>query len=342
MTSARIGKKIAAGFSLDVEFSVPPGVTALFGPSGAGKTLILEALAGFATPDSGRILLEDVLLFDAAARVSVPPHRRDCGYVAQSDALFPHMTLRQNLAFAAHRSPRVERTRRVAETIERFELGSVAASRPPEIAPPEKLRGAVARALLASPKLLLLDERGFDEALLRTVREAFPGPVLLVTNNLDLCCGAVERLILLHAGRIVQSGAPRGVLDRPESVEAARILGIPNVFECTIAALDPGRRSSRLEFRGFAIIGPYLPGHFRGDRVSIAVRAEDLRVHAGDFERRNNAVPAELVRISLGARTVRLEFAGGIFADIPYEEYESKKDSGSWQVEFVAETVRVL
>jgi molybdate transport system ATP-binding protein len=329
MTSARIGKKTAGGISLDVEFSVPPGVTALFGPSGAGKTLILEALAGFATPDSGRILVDDALLFDAAAQVSVPPHRRACGYVAQRDGLFPHMTLRQNLAFAAHRSPRVERTRRVAEALERFQLGAAAAKRPQEIGPPEKLRGAVARALLSSPKLLLLDE-------------AFPGPILLVTNDLDLCSAAAERLILLDAGRMVQSGPPRGVLDRPESVDAARVLGIPNVFECSIAALDPGRNSSRLEFSGFAINGPYAPGHFRGDRVWVTVWAEDLRVHAGETERRNNAVPVELVRVSRGVRTVRMEFAGGIFVDVPNEEYEGKKDSKSWQVEFVAEKVRVL
>jgi molybdate transport system ATP-binding protein len=342
MTSARIGKKTAGGISLDVEFSVPPGVTALFGPSGAGKTLILEALAGFATPDSGRILVDDALLFDAAAQVSVPPHRRACGYVAQRDGLFPHMTLRQNLAFAAHRSPRVERTRRVAEALERFQLGAAAAKRPQEIGPPEKLRGAVARALLSSPKLLLLDERGCGEALLRTIREAFPGPILLVTNDLDLCSAAAERLILLDAGRMVQSGPPRGVLDRPESVDAARVLGIPNVFECSIAALDPGRNSSRLEFSGFAINGPYAPGHFRGDRVWVTVWAEDLRVHAGETERRNNAVPVELVRVSRGVRTVRMEFAGGIFVDVPNEEYEGKKDSKSWQVEFVAEKVRVL
>jgi len=342
MTSARIGKKIAPGFSLDVEFSLPPGVAALFGPSGAGKTLILDLLAGFAKPDSGRILVDDALIFDAAARVSVPPHRRGCGYVARRDALFPHMTLRQNLAFAAHRSPRVERTRRVAEALERFELGSMAARRPPEMQPPEKLRGAVARALLASPKLLLLDERGFAEALLRTVREAFAGPILLVTNRLELCCAAAERLILLHAGRIVRTGPPRSVLDQPESVDAARVLGIPNIFECAIAALDPGRHSSRLEFSGFAIAGPHMPGHFRGDRVSVAVRPEDLRVHAGEAERRNNAVPAELVRVSRGARTVRMEFTGSLFVDVPNQEFEEKKNSKSWQVEFPAEKVIVL
>jgi len=342
MTSARIGKKTAPGFALDVEFALPQGVTALFGPAGAGKTLILEALAGFATPDSGRILLDDVLLFDAAARVSVPPHQRGCGYVAQRDALFPHMTLRQNLAFAAHRSPRVERTRRVAEMVERFQLGAAAVRRPRDVTPPERLRGAVARALLASPKLLLLDERGFDETLLRTVREAFAGPILLVTDDLDLCSAAAGRLILLDAGRMVQSGAPESVLDRPESVAAARLLGIPNIFECTVAALDPGRRSSRLEFSGFAINGPYLPGHFRGDRVSVTARPEDLRVHAGESERVENAVAAELVRVSRRVRMVRMEFAGGIFVDVPHEEYEGKKDSRSWLVEFSAEKVRVF
>lgn len=260
MTSARISKKIAPGFSLDVEFSIPPGVTALFGPTGSGKTLILDALAGFAAPDAGRILLEDVLLFDAAARVSVPPHRRACGYVAHRDALFPHMTLRQNLAFAAHRSPRVERTRRVAEALDRFGLGPVAAKRPREMAPPEKTRGAVARALLASPKLLLLDERGFGEALVRTVREAFPGPILLASNDLELCSAAADRLILLHAGRIVQAGPPRSVLERPESVEAARVLGIPNIFDGAIAALDPGRRNSRRSFPASRSTAPMCPG----------------------------------------------------------------------------------
>ena len=342
MTTAHIGKKLASGFSLDVEFTVPPGVTALYGAAGSGKTPILEALAGFATPDSGRILMDDVLLFDAAARVSVPPHRRGCGYVAQRDALFPHRTLRQNLAFAAHRSPRVERARRVAEAMERFELGSAAAKHPGELTPPENLRGAIARALLAAPKLLLLDERGIGETLLRTVREAFPWPILMVTNDLDLCCAAAERLMLLHAGRIVQTGAPRSVVERPESVDAARVLGIPNIFECTVAALDPGRNSSRLDFPGFAINGPYVPGHFRGDRVSVAVRPEDLRVHAGEGEACDNAVPAELERVSRGVRTVRMEFAGGIFVDLPNDEYEGKKDSKGWQVEFVAEKLRVL
>jgi molybdate transport system ATP-binding protein len=342
MTHARIGKKIPPAFSLDVEFAIGPGVTALFGPTRAGKTVILEALAGFVRPDSGRILLDDVILFDAAAYVHVPPPRRGCGYVSQHDALFPHMTLRRNLMFAAHSSPRLERTRKVAEMLEIVQLAPVAASRPLELAPAQKLRGAIARALLAGPKLLLLDERGVDEPLLRLVREMFAGPILLVTRDLDLCCAAAAHLLLLDAGRIVQAGAPEAVVARPESVEAARLLGIPNIFEGTIAALDPGRNSSRLEFEGFALNGPYIPGHFRGARVSVAVRAENLRVHAGEIERQPNAFSATLVRVSPGVRRVRMEFAGGIFADVPRDQFERQKDNKTWQVEFPPEALRVL
>ena len=341
MTHARIAKKIPPALSLEVDFEIA-GLTALYGPAGAGKSFILDTIAGFVEPDSGRILLDDVILFDAESRVNVPPRRRHCGYVAQRDALFPHMTLRRNLLFAARRGPRLERSRRVAEMLERFQLTPMAASRPREIAPAEALRGAVARALLASPKLLLLDDRGFDEALLGAIREAFSGPILLVTGDLDLCCAAADRLILLDRGRILQSGAPRTMADRPQSVDAARLLGFSNIFEGEIAALDPARKSSRLEFAGFALTGPYIPGRFRGSRVSIAVRPEDLRVHSGEIERQPNAIAAALVRVSQRARVVRLEFSGGVFADVPHEEFERQKDNKSWQVEFPPPALRAL
>jgi len=342
MNHARIGKKIPPGVSLEVEFGFAAGVTALFGAQGAGKTLILECIAGFVRPDSGRILLDDAILFDAESRVNVPPRRRNCGYIFQRDALFPHMTLRQNLTFAARRWPRLERTRRVGETLERFELGGAAASRPREIAAPQKLAGSVARALIGEPKLLLIDDRGLDEALLRQIRAVTTVPILLVTGDLDLCCAAVDELIVVEAGRILQHGAPRAVLDAPDSVAVARLLGIPNLFEGTIKGLDPGRNSSLLECEHFELAGPYIPGHFRGDRVWVAVRAEDLRVHAGDVEARANLVAAQLVRVSHRARSVRMEFAGGILVDLAREEFEQRKDNKNWQVEFPPEALRVL
>src|SRR5579862_5979541 len=105
----------SAGFALDLEFSAAAGVTVLFGPSGSGKTLTLDSIAGFVRPDEGRILLDDEILFDGSADVHVASRARHCGYVFQNYALFPHMTLRQNLAFAAERIPRLERHRKINE-----------------------------------------------------------------------------------------------------------------------------------------------------------------------------------------------------------------------------------
>jgi molybdate transport system ATP-binding protein len=138
MIAARIRKRFPPGpessaFTLDVDFRTSAGVSVLFGPSGSGKTLTLECIAGFVRPDEGRILLEDVILFDAAAQVHLRPQARRCGYVFQNYALFPHMTLRENLIFAAQRIPRLNRHRKVNEMIERFQLADVAGRRPGEL-----------------------------------------------------------------------------------------------------------------------------------------------------------------------------------------------------------------
>ena len=342
MTQVRIAKKTKEGLSLDVDFPIGPGVTAVVGPSGAGKTLVLDLIAGLATPDAGRILLNDAILFDAAARVDVPPRRRAIGYIFQDSALFPHLTLERNVAFAAHDWPRLERHRRVGEMLERFDLASAAALRPEQATAVQRLRCTVARALIAEPKLLLIDDAGVGEAVLARVRESFQDPIVLVTGDLDLCAASASQLMLLEAGRIVQRGVPREVLDAPESIEAARLLGIPNIFEVTIAALDPGRKSSRLEFAGFTLAGPYIPGHFRGDRVWITVRPEALRVYGKAPERGENVVETQLVHVWERVREVRLEFTGSIFADVAREEYLRLKDSKAWRVEFPAESLRVL
>jgi molybdate transport system ATP-binding protein len=356
MIQVRISKRFASekpdGFKLEIALEAAAGVTVLFGPSGAGKTLTLDCIAGFATPDSGRIMLDDEILFDAAAQVNLPPRRRRCGYVFQNYALFPHMTLRQNLLFAAESWPRLERHRRVGEMLERFHLEEAGARRPRDVSGGEQQRCSIARALIAEPRLLLLDEpaRGLDAPLradlydvLRQVRAEVNIPILLVTHDLEECFELGDQMLVIREGHIVQSGPPRRIAEQPAGVEVARLLGIANVFPAEIVALDPGRKTSRLRTEEFELAAPYLPGHLRGDRVWVCVRASELRVTAREGAKPGpNQVPARLVRASDRPHGVRLEFAGGIQVDVPREEYERKRDNKEWLVEFPAQSLRVV
>ncbi len=353
MIEARIAKRFApgpesAGFALNVELRAAEGVTVLFGASGSGKTLTLDCIAGFVRPDSGRILLDDVILFDAAAKVNLRPQDRNCGYVFQNYALFPHMTLRENLAFAAERRPRLERHRRVSEMLDKFELTPVAGRRPHEVSGGEKQRCSIARALIGEPALLLLDEpaRGLDAPLrnglyatLRQVRAEFAVSILLVTHDLDECFEMADEMLVMREGRVVQSGAPTDILARPANVEVARILGIPNLFNAEITALDPGRNTSRLKLPDFELTGVYYPGRLLGDRVWLCISSADLRVASPDGV---NRVPLKLVRVAETPRATRLEFAGGVTAEMLRAEFERQKDNKEWLVEFPPQSIRVL
>ena len=341
-----------AGHGGDVEFQAASGITALFGPSGAGKTRILDAIAGFAAPGSGRIILDDEILYDGASGVSLPARRRRCGYVARDWALFPHLNLHDNLLFPLTRLGRLERYRQVKETLERFHLQDVASRRPADVSLAERLRATFARALIGEPRILLVDEpaSGLDVGLraewlaaLRLVRDETDLPVLLATRDLDLCFELAGSMHLLHNGRILQSGAPRAVLDQPVTVEAARLLGVRNLFQAEIVALDPGRNTSRLRLEEFELTGCYFPGHLRGDRVWVCVEPGRLRATPQNGAKpQANQAAARLERASEMPRVVRLEFVGGIVAEVPRHEFERQKDNKEWLVEFPPDALRVL
>jgi ABC-type sulfate/molybdate transport systems ATPase subunit len=341
----------SAGFTLDVEFRAASGVTVLFGPSGSGKTLTLDSIAGFARPDEGRILIDDEILFDGATGVHLPPQARNCGYVFQNYALFPHMTLRENLQFASERRPRLDRHRRVNEMLERFKIGDAAGRKPHQVSGGQRQRCSIARALIGAPKLLLLDEpeQGLDAPLrvelyetLRQVRADFKTPMLLVTHDLDECFELGDEMLVVDAGKIVQSGTPRKVLDQPGNLEVARLLGRFNLMPGEIRTLDPGRNTSRLKVGEFELDGPYFPGKLKGDRVTICVRPEQLKALPRTGRPGPNQIPAELKRAVEKSQAVRLEFSDGIAVEMPRTEYEQQREIAQWMIEFPRESLRAL
>jgi molybdate transport system ATP-binding protein len=356
MIDARITKhfptrKKSAPFILDVHFKALANITAFFGPSGAGKTLILDCIAGFTTPDAGRILLDDQIAFDAEARVNVRPQDRRCGYVFQNYALFPHMSLRDNLLFAAGRVNRRERHRRANEMLERFRLSEVAGRRPHEVSGGQKQRCSIARCLIGSPRVLLLDEpsRGLDAplrselyAIVRELRKEFGIPVLLVTHSLRECFELADEMIILRDGAIEQSGSPAAVCDEPRNIELAKLLGIYNILPVEIRTLDPSRNSSVLRFGSWDIQGEYLPGHLKGDRVHLLVAPQQLRVRPKWGEPKHNEIPGMLVRGIETPYFVRMEFEGGLHVEVPPGEFDVDPHNKEYWVEFPVRGLRVL
>jgi molybdate transport system ATP-binding protein len=356
MIEARIRKLFApgresAGFTLDLDFKAGAAITVLFGPSGSGKTLTLDMIAGFVRPDEGRIMLDDAILFDGQARVNIPPRSRRCGYVFQNYALFPHMTLRENLGFAVEKRPRLERHRVVNEMLEHFHLTEAGGRRPHEVSGGQKQRCSIARALIGSPKLLLLDEpaRGLDAPLraelystLRQVRADYNIPILLVTHDLEEALELGNEMLVLREGRLVQSGPPREVIEEPANVEVARLLGLYNLLAVEIRALDPGRNSSKLRYQDFDLQGQYIPGHLIGDRLWVCVRPDQLLALPRDGRPSANQVPAALNYVVDRSNGVRLEFANDLAVEMPRVLYEKYERSKEWVVEFPADALRVL
>jgi molybdate transport system ATP-binding protein len=206
---------------LEARFEVPPGITVLFGPSGAGKSTCLAAVAGLLRPHRGRITLGQAVLTDTAAGVHVPPHRRKVALVFQSLALFPHLTVARNVAYAVPPGPARQRQAEAERWLERMRVGALSARRPATLSGGEAQRVALARALASRPRVLLLDEpfSALDFALRRELGAELAGlvrelslPTLLVTHDRADALLLGARMVALAGGRMTAQGSPAEVL----------------------------------------------------------------------------------------------------------------------------------
>ena len=317
-------------FTLDLQLEAHRGITALFGPSGAGKSLSLNCIGGFVRPDEGRILLDDEIYFDGPTGVHLAPRVRRCGYIFQDHALFPHMTVRENLQFASGlarttaQKP-LNRRRRITELLESFELTELASRRAAQLSGGQKQRAALARILISEPRLLLLDEpsRGLDNRLresfyrvLDQIRQRLNIPVLLVTHELDECFRLADSIYLLEEGKLIEAGAASSLFHRPQTLAAARALGIFNLFPAEITALDPGRNTSRLRILAQEIEGPYLPGHLLGDRGHICLRESETEVLPPGVASPGNTLTLDVVGSEETPSGTRLHFADDLRATL--------------------------
>jgi molybdate transport system ATP-binding protein len=276
----------AAFFVLDVSLDIPPGITILFGTSGSGKSTLLDCIAGLVPPDAGQIKIGDAIVFDSENRVNVPPQRRRIAYVFQSLALFPHMTVEENVAYGLPHLPPDQRTARIGEVLQAFRVENLRERRPAEISGGEKQRVALARSLVTLPRVLLLDEplTGLDAELkasivddLRAWNAAQKIPVLYVTHTREEVDALGERVVVLDHGRVVNQGAPHEVLDAPRRKKLAQVAGFENLLDATVVELREidGVMRVRLAESSSEIEVP-LGYAAPNDRVKIAIRAGDI------------------------------------------------------------------
>ena len=269
---------------IDVAFGAQAAtVTALFGRSGAGKTSLIEMVAGLKQPDSGRIVLDGRTLFDAAAGLNVAPQRRRIGYVFQDGRLFPHFTVRSNLVFGRNRTPPSERFIDFAQVVDLLGIAPLLDRRPGKLSGGEKQRVAIGRALLTSPRLLLMDEplASLDGArkaellpFIAKLCTKFRLPIVYVTHSVEEVLGLADHLVLVDQGRILASGPLEEVMALPDFALAAGKTQLTSVLRAAVDRHDATQGTTVLTFAGGAVRIP---------SVSVAQgRQVRLRIDAGN------------------------------------------------------------
>lgn len=232
-----IEKKLGR-FTLRVQLDTDAPLTGLLGASGCGKSLTLKCIAGIERPDRGRILLDDTVLFDSQQKIDLPPQQRRVGYLFQQYALFPTMTVAENIRCGARTLPRVQREPTVAEMLALLQLQGLEHLRPAQLSGGQAQRAALARMLAARPRLLLLDEpfsaldthlRDQLQPQLRELLRTVNRQALLVTHSRDEAYRLCSRLCILDQGHTVRTGPTKKVFADPCSVAAARLTGCKNI-----------------------------------------------------------------------------------------------------------------
>lgn len=280
-------KKRLEGFSIGVDLRLDEELLVLFGPSGAGKTMILKMISGIVAPDEGRVVAGGETLFDSARRVAVPVRERKVGYLFQDYALFPHMTVEENIAYGVVGGKEAA-GRKVSELVGLMRLSGLEKRYPHELSGGQKQRTALARTLAAEPRVLLLDEpfsaldyqvREKLRADLLNIHRLYPITTVLVTHDLEEAFMLGRRIAVINNGAIEQSGTREDVFYRPATRNVARFMGVRNIFTGIVAGADEA--GLLIETPDIGLVkAPFPAGQRpgRGKEVSLCIRPEEILV----------------------------------------------------------------
>ena len=272
-----------------VDLQVDDGkMLVLLGPSGCGKTTTMRCIAGLDTPETGRISLGGKVVFDAAAGINVAVDKRNVGMVFQSYAIWPHMTVYQNVAFALEiaRTPRAETKARVEAMLELVGLRDLGARGASQLSGGQMQRVALARSLVTNPSVLLLDEplsnldarlRDYLRVQLREIQTSLKITALYVTHDQHEALSLADDIVVMEAGKVLQRGAPVEMYFSPVSSAVARFLGYSNIFDASIRSREGATCEAFLDACGSRVAGTSGPPGVP-DAAAVCVRPNDIRL----------------------------------------------------------------
>ena len=232
-------RKRLGSFTLDVKFSAENGITSLLGASACGKSMTLKCIAGIEKPDEGRIELDGTVLFDAKQKINLPPQKRRVGYLFQNYALFPNMSVRQNILCGLNREKdRGAKERRLREMLRMMQLEGLEDRKPAQLSGGQQQRAALARILVNDPQILLLDEpfsaldghlRDSLKVEMRDLLERYGREVLMVTHDRNEAYNMSREIAVMHDGRLLTIKPTKALFADPGSVQAAILTGCKNI-----------------------------------------------------------------------------------------------------------------
>ncbi|MCD7947901.1 MAG: sulfate/molybdate ABC transporter ATP-binding protein [Oscillospiraceae bacterium] len=238
-------KKVLRGFLLNMELSCEQGITGILGQSGSGKSMLLNCIAGLIQPDEGYIRINGRTLFDAEQKINLPPKDRRVGFLFQNYALFPHMTVLENVAFGMSGMKKKEKLEKAASLLARFHLFDMRARYPAQISGGQQQRVALARAMLVEPEMFLLDEpfSALDHHLktqmmkdtAQTLR-AYGGNTLFVTHNIDEAYQLCDQIAVISDGTVEVHGAKKDIFQHPRTPQSTLLTGCRNIGAATCKA----------------------------------------------------------------------------------------------------------
>ena len=304
-------RKTLPGFNLEVDFSTQKEILTILGPSGSGKTMTLKCIAGLVRPDTGYIKLNDRVLFDSQKHINLPPRQRRVGFVFQNYALFPHLTVNDNIAYGLGRRSSGATKSEIAGLLDKMHIQGLGQRYPGQLSSGQQQRVALARALFQQPEVLLLDEpfSALDtqrkeqlEYELLSLKQSYNGDMLFVTHDVAQGYKLGSRIAVFESGRIVQCDDKKNVIGSPVNRTVALLTGVKNLIEGKISRIDDTNIWVTIQGLGqLRIINKKTGVYTINQQVIVGIRPEylDLTDHPGE-----NTLPCMIKKIVEGVASV--------------------------------------